>query len=67
MRPVSRCAIERLSQAGEHRQVGVKLDALQATNTERGQRILGLESAEFALKQPRGRGTNHGTACCREG
>src|SRR6266508_3152906 len=40
---------ERLAEAGQHRQIGVKLDALQATDTERRQRVLGLEPSELAL------------------
>jgi hypothetical protein len=46
--PFSR-PMERLAQAGEHRQIGVKLDALQATDAERRESVVVLQTSKLPL------------------
>jgi hypothetical protein len=38
-----------LSESGEHHKVGVKLDALQATDAKRGEAVVVLQASELAL------------------
>ena len=43
------CSGESLREPGEHREVGVKLDAGEAANAERSKPVLVLQAAELAL------------------
>ncbi len=43
------CSTERLREPGEHDEVGVKLDALQASDAERGEAVVVLQASELAL------------------
>jgi hypothetical protein len=40
---------ERLAEAGEHHEVGVKLDARESANAKRSQPVRVLQAFEFAL------------------